>query len=182
MDILIFILSLAGAMAWIPYILEKVNKPKVFCIIKKYTWSEDVQVSYCVPFDKRKDIKKGSLITLDTSITCINNDLYYKNIEVKIKYKSDEKVYIGEVVIIKSISEPNLNTSREFNFYDNILSKSVILKEKSFDAQIMILVNINRNDIEYIDLAFIRTNGKKAELRLGIEDFYGKENTMYTIK
>lgn len=173
------ILALLGASAWLPYIIEILQKPKVFCVINEYYWSQNFTYHSAIPFKIEQRITNGSLFILKTNIICVKKDLLIKELNVEIKFQSVDSVQKGELIFLDEISTKQSTfenaVNEVFKFNNNILSRRVIQKDIPTDIDIPIYIDYPKCDVEYINLTFITTRGKKVKVSLKHNDFNSKK-------
>jgi len=79
-------IAILGALAWLPWIFEKINRPKLYGRLISN-------------FDNQGFLnqKTGTLHFLKLSISCVNNNFNVDNISIQIKYLNNNKWYDGNL-------------------------------------------------------------------------------------
>lgn len=168
------VISLLGACAWIPILIEKLRKPKIECKILKCDWLTNSKFQYRIPFEDglQKEIN-GTFFIINMRLISRNNDFSINDFQMKIKFSSIEKemdahvCYSSHFTINDDPRKPEFDTDMD----KNILFYPVLKKNEITDLETHFIVESKKYDIEYIKLIFINTKNKKQTVIMEKEDF-----------
>lgn len=167
-------ISILGACAWLPILIEKLRRPKIECKILKYDWLERSNFHYEIPFEGqlRREIN-GTMFIINMRLVSRNNDFPIDDFLIKIKFSSMEKEMDAYVCFSSRFTINDDSQKPEFNMEmdKNILYYPVLKKNEIADLETHFIVESNKYDVEYVKLIFINTNRKEQIIKLRKEDF-----------
>jgi len=144
------------------------GKPKLTAKVRRVVWFSDFSYEDFHPFKLQHDTNKGAFYLLDAAITCTNNDLYYSNIDVCMKFASCSQevkaILLGMKYYfykIKTADSQIEERREEWDIEENIKYRSLLSKDQVHQLKIPILVEHKEFDLEYIKLVF--WNGPKEK-------------------
>ncbi len=173
MEDITLILSILGALAWLPTILNFLIKPKIKAkLIGLYCLADSVYHPGTI-LSPPKNTINGTTFILRLSIQSIKKDFNINNIRVAVKtvdYKTEVEAtpYYCPYVTEKSKSE-----ERKINLkYDeNILFYSSFLKNERIIGDIMFItdIDVTRSNFEYFNIEFFDDNETQSIILEGNE-------------
>lgn len=167
-------ISILGACAWLPILIEKLKKPKIECKILKYDWLTNGKFQYSIPFEDglQKEIN-GTFFIIDMRLISRNNDFPINDFQIKIKFCSMDKeidahVCYSSYTIVKVDSE---KIKYELSMDKNILFYPVLKKNEITDLETHFIIESKKYDVEYIKFIFVNLKNKKQIIKLKTDDF-----------
>jgi len=168
------VVSILGACAWIPFLCEKLRRPKIECKILKYDWLTDSKFQCTIPFENglQKEIN-GVIFIIRMRITSRNNDFPIDNFQVKIKFCSMEQEIDAYTLFSSHFTVTSDSKSVEYDMdvHKNILFYPVLKQDDLIDLETHFIVESKKSDVEYIKFIFINNKNKKQIIKMKKEDF-----------
>lgn len=168
------VISVLGACAWIPILIEKLRKPKIECKILKCDWLTNSKFQYSIPFENglQKEIN-GTFFIINMRLISRNNDFPINDFRIKIKFCSMGKEIDAHVCYSShfTINDDPQKPEFKMNMNDNILYYPVLKKNEITDLETHFIVESKKYDVEYIKLIFINTKNKEQIIEMNKEDF-----------
>lgn len=175
MQILTFILSLAGALAWLPTVFEKIRKPKVDGKVLRYFCLEKGKYHNVIPFETNsaEDIS-GTIFLMRFRLISLYRNFHMYNISANVKFKSRTDVDKAEVYYCSQVT---VNKEPVYLLQENsILMCPVLLKNETRDLDIQFIVKCACTDVEYIELVLSDYKNKIQKIKFKQADFYNAIN------
>lgn len=171
-DNISFLLSLLGACAWIPIVIEKLRSPKIECKILKCDWLEKGKFQYNIPFGNglKREIN-GTVFVIYMRLISRNNDFQISDFKVKIKFESMSKEMEAYVNYSPSFHVNNINKDFLSLIENNILFYPSLKKDEINDLETHFIVESDKTDVEYVKFVFIDTKGKEKIVIKKKDDF-----------
>lgn len=168
------VISILGACAWLPILIDLLSKPIIECKIRKYDWLTSSKFQYTIPFEGglQREIN-GVIFIIGMRLISRNNDFPIKDFRVKIKFCSMEQelnantLYSPRFTIYDRPQKPEF----EMNMNENILYYPVLKKNEIADLETHFIVESNKFDVEYIKFIFIDTKNKEQIIKIDKENF-----------
>lgn len=166
------LISILGACAWLPIIVEKIRKPKIECKILKSDWLEGAKYQYNVPFEKglQKE-SNGTIYVILLRCISLYNDFVISGFKVKVKFESMSDEVDAYVHFSPNFTVTNLGKEFKSDLGINILYCPVLKKEVVYDLETHFIVENTRTDVEYMKFIFERKNGKSHTIIKRKDDF-----------
>lgn len=168
------LISVLGACAWIPILIEKLRKPKIECKILKCDWLTNSMFQYPIPFEGglQKQIN-GTFFIISMRLISRNNDFSIKDFRIKIKFCSMEKELDAHVCYSSrfTIKDDPKTPEYDMNMNENILYYPVLKKNEIADLETHFIVESKKYDVEYIKFIFVNTKNKEQIVKKKKEDF-----------
>lgn len=174
-NIFIFVLSLAGALAWTPYLCELFKPAKVQCKLIGWLKGEGITGSRWDDWEGKQITTKGILYLPRLSVTSLNKDINVKDIQIIVKYPKDQKEYIGQSIILDKI---NVDVKDS----DGVKHRKLIVIPQ--EEQAGMLSVIGRNDVQLFFVPFMLDKAipdKWESIEFRFID-YSDNSYSYTIK
>lgn len=158
MDYVTLILSILGALAWLPTIIDYLIKPILKAkLIGVYCLTESEYTPGSI-LSHSKDTIKGTTFILRLSLQSIKKDFNISSIRVTVKTSHNETeieaipYYCPYVIEKSSLGERNLYLKYE----ENILFYSCFLKNQRIIGDIMFIteIDVNKSNFEYFNVEF----------------------------
>lgn len=168
------VISILGACAWLPILIDKLRKPKMECKILKYDWLTESKFQYVMPFEDglQKEIN-GTIFIVRMQLISRNNDFSINDFKVKVKFCSMEQE-IDTYTFYSSHFIVNNRSNRseyDMDIEKNILYYPVLKKNEIADLETHFIVESKKYDIEYVKLIFIDVKNNKQIIKIGKDDF-----------
>lgn len=168
------LISILGACAWLPILIDKLRKAKIECKILKYDWLMDSKFQYTIPFeDGLQQEINGTFFIIRIRLISRNNDFAINDFRLKIKFCSMEKEMDAHVCYSSyTIVHVDSGEKRyDMNMDDNILFYPVLKKNEITDLETHFIVESKKIDVEYIKFIFINKKKKEQVIKIKKEDF-----------
>ena len=174
-EILTLFISIIGACAWLPIVLEKLRRPKIECKVLEFNWIKNGVFPSYLPFeDGLKKDYYGNIYLLCMRVISRYNDFSLQDFKVKVKFGSitDEVEAIvhcaPHFTITNTDSKPDRTYIRDAG--KNILNCALLKKDASEDLETHFIVETKKSDVEYFKLIFVNTHGKHHEVIVKKDD------------
>lgn len=130
------VISILGACAWLPIIVDKFRKPVIECKILKSDCLEGAKYQYNIPFENglQKEFNRNIYVIL---LRCISlyNDFVISCFKVKVKYESMSNEEDAYVHFSQNFSITNLNKEYISDLGINILYCTVLKNDIVYDLE-----------------------------------------------
>jgi hypothetical protein len=175
LEVITLIISILGALAWLPFIFDLSKRSKLFGKVINYWHGIDSKTEY-YEFGKKK-IAQGLQYIIKLSTVVINKSYYLKDSEVYIKYVNDKAIHKGiifwpDVFVVsdENKKQRNLRIKQE----ESIKFLHVLQKDETTDFYVIFIVeNVKNEDVssfEFFEFRFINHKGKIIKLKVKRED------------
>lgn len=171
-DNITLLISLLGACAWIPILMEKLHKPKIECKILKCDWLEHGKFQYNIPFENglKKEVN-GTVFVINMRLISRYNDFKISNFKVKIKFESMSNELEAFVNYSPSFNVKNIDKEFFSVMEKNILFCPSLKKDEINDLETHFIVESDKTDVEYIKFFFVNTKRKEHIVIMKKDDF-----------
>lgn len=171
-DNITLLISLLGACAWIPILMEKLSRPKIECKILKCDWLEHGKFKYNIPFEHGlvREIN-GTIFVIYMRLISRNNDFKISDFKVKIKFESMSNELEAYVNYSPSFYANNINKEFVSVIEKNILLCPSLKKDEINDLETHFIVESDKTDVEYMKFVFENTKGKEHIVIMKKDDF-----------
>lgn len=161
------VIAVIGALAWIPWIFEKLSRSKIYGNV----------ISYILNSGKFNN-KEGLMYFFKLSISCINKNFNIKSINILVKYPNSDEWKKGSVFWARTSSWVinNGEPSKQLTLpNDNFLGFiNVLEKDKSNFYYVTFLVEHNQiEEFEKIKFEFINHKGDKKSFEILSKEING---------
>lgn len=166
------LISVLGACAWIPIVMEKLCRPKIECKILKCDWLEHAKFHYNIPFKQglRREIN-GTIFVICMRLISRNNDFSISNFKVKVKFESMSNEMEAYVHFSSNFYVNDMDKQFVSKMEDNILYCPSLKKDEINDLETHFIIESDKTDVEYMKFVFTNTNGKDHLVVVKRDDF-----------
>ena len=167
-----FIISIIGACAWLPILIDKFRKPKIECKILKNDWLETANYIYNVPFGNGvQKVINGTVFVMMFRCISLNNDFIISKFKVKVKFESMKDELDADVHFSSNFTVKNIGKEFFSDIGMNILYCPVLKKDIVYDLETHFIVEANKTDVEYVKFIFEKEKGKPYIVTINKDDF-----------
>ncbi|SRR6266511_4364673 len=157
------VVAIIGALAWLPWVFEKLQKPKLEGRLLNQNMKKD---------------KEGLLYLLNLSITSLRKQFTIKEVRIGVKYPGDKKEYNGIIRWLNDSfwEDPNGIKARlkiPSNEFLGFMNK--IPKDDSYKCHITFFVDKGTvEEFEYISIEFTPYSGSTQTIRFNRNEIDSK--------
>lgn len=161
------IVAILGALAWLPWIFEKLSSSKIYGNIISYVFNSG-----------KFNNKEGLIYFFKLSISCINKNFNIKSVDIFVKYPEKNEWLKGSIFWARTSTWviENGKPSKQLTLpNDNFLGFiNVLEKEKSKFYYLTFIVEHNiLEDFEKIKFEFINHKNEKKSFEISQSDING---------
>lgn len=166
------LISILGACAWIPIVMDKLRQPKVECKILKCDWLKHGKFQYNIPFENglKREIN-GTVFVIYMRLISRNNDFPISDFKVNIKFESMSNEMEAYVNYSPSFCVNNINKEFVSEMEKNILFCPSLKKDEVNDLETHFVVESDKTDVEYMKFVFVNTKEKEQVVLVKKDDF-----------
>lgn len=171
-DNITLFISILGACAWIPILMEMLRRPKIECKILKSDWLENGKFQYDIPFNNglRREIN-GTIFVIYMRLISRNNNFSISDFKVKIKFESMSNELEAFVNFSPNFHVNNIDKEFVSEIEKNILFCPSLKKDEINDLETHFIVESDKTDVEYVKFIFIDTKGKEQTVVVKKDEF-----------
>ena len=171
-ELMTFIISVIGACAWVPILIDKFRKPKIECKILKNDWLEKANYRYDIPFENGvQKVINGTIFVIVFRCVSLNNDFIISKFRVKVKFRSMMDELDADVHYSSNFTVDNIEKKFHSDIGMNVLYCPVLKKDMVYDLETHFIVETNKTDIEYVKFIFEKEKGKPYIVTINKDDF-----------
>lgn len=185
MDIFTLIISIIGALAWLPYIISAIinHCAKIDAVLLNYKILRD-GISYT---DNRTNIKKGTIILLQLNLFTKGADIFIKDLKIKIIDKNNSEINCDLTDVSSTYKTGDNGETYHYVVKDEEnLSQSKTIKSKSNNIKFLSIMvegfEITDLEKQIKKIQFIVNNKKKFEINSEKFPKYGQSKKFDSVE
>lgn len=185
MDIFTLIISIIGALAWLPYIISAIinHCAKIDAVLLNYKILRD-GISYT---DNRTNIKKGTIILLQLNLFTKGADIFIKDLKIKIIDKNNSEINCDLTDVSSTYKKGDKGETYHYVVKDEEnLSQSKTIKSKSDNIKFLSIMvegfEITDLEKQIKKIQFIVNNKKKFEINSEKFPKYGQSKKFDSVE
>jgi len=167
MEVFTLIASIIGALAWLPTIIDKLQKSKIQGKIINYFQAYNSHITYPVLEETRT--LEGLQYIIKLSFVVTNRNFNLRDIKVNLKYHNDPKIYKGELFWPNNFVNTNSMTGRKQRLKispnESISFLHSLKKDETINAYLIFIVN-KKVPANFEEFEFVFINHKKEKLKM----------------
>lgn len=169
------IVSLIGAASWLPWLIERLRRPKLRLRVLGCSVLHHGRYSWTVPFEGVPKQKNGSIILLRLSVTSLGGDFNMApgGVDASVRFASSSHPYDATLYFSERIDE--LRDGRRIHHTlsqsQNLLYTPVFRENTAYEQEAVMIVETDRSDVESIQFTFRSERGYCQTARIGRDDF-----------
>lgn len=176
-EITTFIIALAGALAWVPLVINFLKKSLLKGRVVGLTISESYHFSSMNHFTNTKEVLEGIGYFPNFTFISLHKDFNVQKVDVSVKYPGESELREGTLFIASKIEisfKGNESMTKFLNIPTEEHVSSLLVLERGKPTHFFITFVVNKQTFEhfeYINVKFTDFNGQEQVVKFDQFDF-----------